>query len=86
MDKTLLKNINLEIIAPVFSPNSGSWKGFYNGKIISFEISDEEFNSHVQNGNIEFKKGSMINCNLIIKKISARNVIYTVDKVNNFRS
>lgn len=65
-----IKNENaiIEIISPVLKKGKYKWTGFYNGESISFNMQSNEFKTLVQNGEIEFKNGSSINCFLIIRK------------------
>lgn len=79
-----IKNANVEIISPDFSVNSNKWKGLYNGKQISFKIESQEFNNLVQAGNIQFKKGSTINCFMTIKRKGTRTKIYQVEVINYY--
>jgi len=73
----------IEIVSPDFSVNSDNWKGLFKGKLISFKIKSIEFNSLVQSGSIEFKKGTIINCSIIIKYKNRRTKIYEVLSVND---
>jgi hypothetical protein len=82
--KEEIQNVNLEIIAPDFSANSNNWKGLYNGNLITFEIIETEFKNLVQSGDIQFRKGSTINCQLLIKRINTRKIVYEAYKINSF--
>jgi hypothetical protein len=65
----------IEIIAPVLKKGKYKWIGHYNGDIIHFNMKSEEFRKLVQDGGVEFKNGSSINCSLEIKrKISGEGV------------
>lgn len=79
----------IEIIAPVLKKGNYKWIGIYEGDPVSFSMKSDEFKALVQNGNIEFKNGSSINCLLLIKqKINSEglimNVGYEVLRVNNY--
>lgn len=80
-----IHNASIELIAPDFSINSDKWKGLYNDKLITFKIVSEEFNNLVQAGNLEFKKGAVIKCDLVIRRKNRSTKIYEVVKVNSFK-
>ena len=52
----------IDIISPVLKKGNFSWKGFYKGEIITFEMSDKDFKNSVLNKEIEFNNGSAIKC------------------------
>ncbi len=54
----------IDIISPVLKKGNFSWKGFYNGEIINFEMADTEFKNSVLNKEIEFVNGTTIKCAL----------------------
>jgi hypothetical protein len=56
------KNASIDIISPVLKKGTFKWKGFYNGKIINFEMKDKIFNESVLSKNIEFINGTSIKC------------------------
>jgi hypothetical protein len=58
----------IEIIAPVLKKGKYKWLGLYEGKSISFNMKSIEFRQSIQNGEIEFKNGSLITCRLQINK------------------
>lgn len=58
----------IEIISPVLKKGKYKWTGYYKGEIISFYMKSNEFKTLVQNGKIEFKNGSSIDCFLTIRK------------------
>jgi hypothetical protein len=79
----------IEIIAPVLKKGYYKWIGYYNGEAIPFNMKSNEFNTMVQNGEIEFKNGSSINCHLVIRrKVNNEgleiNVGYDVLRVNYY--
>jgi len=83
------ENAVIEIIAPVLKKGKYKWIGHYNGNIIHFNMKSEEFRKLVQDGKVEFKNGSSINCSLEIKrKISGEGVElitgYDVTRVNYY--
>lgn len=52
----------IDIISPVLKKGNFSWKGFYKGDIISFEMNDQMFKNSVLNKEIEFINGTAIKC------------------------
>lgn len=52
----------IDIISPVLIKGNFSWKGFYKGEIINFEMADTEFKNSVLNKEIEFVNGTTIKC------------------------
>lgn len=67
-----IKHAKIEILSPVFSPSSENWKGIYNSNTITFKMNSPEFDKFVQNGNVQFKKGTEIICDLKIKSFRGR--------------
>ena len=81
----------IEIISPVLKKGNYKWSGYYNSEVIYFSMKSNEFKTAVQNGRIEFKNGSTINCNLVIKrKVNNDGLIklvgYEVSSVNSYYS
>jgi hypothetical protein len=79
----------IEIISPVLKKGKYKWTGYYKDEPISFNMKSNEFKTLVQNGGIEFKNGSSINCFLTIrKKINNEGlettVGYDVIRVNQY--
>jgi len=52
----------IDIISPVLKKGNFSWKGFYKGEIINFEMADIDFKNSVLNKEIEFINGTAIKC------------------------
>ncbi|MBL0316983.1 MAG: hypothetical protein IPP69_14955 [Flavobacteriales bacterium] len=52
----------IDIISPVLKKGNFSWKGFYKGEIINFEMNDQSFKNSVLNKEIEFINGTAIKC------------------------
>lgn len=77
-----VKGATIEIISPDFSTKSNKWKGLYNGKLITFKVTSDEFNKLVQSGTAQFKKGTTITCSLIESKVGSRTTynVFTVSK------
>lgn len=63
-----IESAEIEIVSPVLKKGKYKWMGYFNGEIISFNMQSNEFKALVQNGEIEFKNGSSINCFLKIRK------------------
>lgn len=63
-----IDNAVIEIISPVLKKGNYKWIGIYNSELISFNMKSNEFKTRVQIGEIEFKNGSSINCELEIKR------------------
>ncbi|WP_216688439.1 hypothetical protein [Hymenobacter siberiensis] len=77
----------IEIIAPVLKNGNYRWIGNYEGKPVHFNMKSEEFRLLVQEGKVEFKNGSSINCKLEVKRrVSSEGVEiivgYNVVRVN----
>ncbi len=69
----------IEIIAPVLKQSdydkkyNYKWCGLYNGTVIRFSIKSEEFKERVQAGDVIFKNGTTLNCQLLQKKKITRD-------------
>lgn len=61
-------NATIEIISPVLKKGKYQWLGIYNGAVIQFKMKSNEFKTLVQTGQIPFKNGSSIICQLVIGK------------------
>ncbi|WBV55924.1 hypothetical protein PFY10_17075 [Chryseobacterium daecheongense] len=68
LDPIEIEDAIIEIISPVLKKGHYKWTGYLNGEPINFNMKSNEFKTLVQNGKIEFKNGSSINCALIVKK------------------
>lgn len=60
----------IEIISPVLKHGNYTWRGIYNGEIISFSMADPAFKSSVLRKEIHFASGSYI----VGKLVSSRKV------------
>jgi len=58
----------IEIISPVLKKGKYKWTGIYNGEVIQFSLKSMEFKTLVQTGDIAFKNGTSIQCELNIKR------------------
>ncbi|APD05574.1 hypothetical protein UJ101_00021 [Flavobacteriaceae bacterium UJ101] len=79
----------IEIISPVLKKGKYKWTGYYKDQSISFTLKSIEFKTLVQNGKVEFKNGSSINCLLRIhRKMNNEGIIkitnYEVLRVNHY--
>ncbi len=84
-----IDNAIIEIISPVLKKGNYKWMGIYNDTTIPFNMKSKEFKSLVQNGKIQFKNGTSINCFLVIRKKidneGLENIIgYDVQRVNKY--
>lgn len=68
LDPEIDEHAVIEIISPVLKKGKYKWTGYYNEKIISFSMLSDEFKTDVQSGNIGFKNGFSIDCQLEICK------------------
>lgn len=58
----------IEIVSPVLKKGRYKWVGIYQGTVISFMMKSHEFKELVQDGLVEFKNGSSIDCVLQINR------------------
>lgn len=66
LEPNTVENAIIEIISPVIQKGSYQvWRGKYEGNIIKFRMLSSEFMLKVYSGEIEFKNGFTINCNLL---------------------
>ena len=66
LEPNTVENAVIEIISPVIQKGSYQvWRGRYEGNIIKFRMLSSEFLLKVYGGEIEFKNGFTINCNLL---------------------
>lgn len=82
-------NVVIEIISPVLKKRNYRWMGIYNGETIPFSMKSKEFKELVQAGQVQFKNGTSINCQVTIKrKITSEGIvrIYVVEvnRVNSY--
>lgn len=84
-----IESANIEIISPVLKKGKYKWMGYFSGDPIIFSMQSSEFKTIVQNGDIEFKNGSSINCFLKIRRKidneGAEKIVgYDVIRVNHY--
>ncbi len=54
LPKLEIINATIDVISPAIKSGKFRWKGFYQNDIISFEMNDYDFKSHVLRGDIHF--------------------------------
>jgi len=89
LDPEVTDNVEIEIISPVLKKSNYKWVGIYNGKARTFTMLSKEFKKLVQSGKVQFKNGSVINCQIAVhKKINSegaeRITGITIDRVNHY--
>jgi len=63
-----IDNVEIEIISPVLKKGKYKWMGLYNGQPTLFSMKSKEFKQSVQNGEVQFKNGTTIDCAIEVKK------------------
>lgn len=63
-----LDDVVIEIISPILKKGKYKWMGYYEGEPTHFSMKSKEFKEAVQNGDVQFKNGTTINCQIQIKK------------------
>jgi hypothetical protein len=58
----------IDVISPAIKPGNFRWKGFYQKEIITFEMEDRAFRSHVLQGDIHFSNTFSIEVEMIQKR------------------
>ena len=58
----------IEIVSPVLKKGKYKWTGIYNGEVIQFVLKSNEFKTLVQTGQVSFKNGTSMKCQLIVKR------------------
>lgn len=67
LETVTVEHAIIEIISPVIQKGTYQvWRGRYEGNIIKFHMRSSEFMLKVYCGEIEFKNGFTINCNLLL--------------------
>ena len=61
-----MERAEIEIIAPVLIRDGGKWRGRFEGRVISFLISDDLFLSKVAPKRVKFQNGTTLVCRLMI--------------------
>ena len=85
----------IDIIAPVIKKGKYSWKGYYQGEPISFEMTDSQFKDSIINKEIEFKNGTAIKCILRqnrkidengMIKVTKSRVLVVLEIIDDYKS
>jgi len=90
LDPITNDNAIIEIISPVLKKSRYKrWLGIYKGNPVSFQMKSQEFNALVQKGDVQFKNGTSINCQLNIRRKidnegNERVIGYDVLRVNSY--
>lgn len=63
-----IDNAIIEIVSPVLKKGKYKWTGIYEGEVIQFALKSNEFKTLVQIGQIAFKNGTSMKCQLKIKR------------------
>lgn len=61
-------NAIIEIVSPVLKKGKYRWTGIFNEEVIQFKMGSVEFKTLVQSGDIVFKNGFTIDCELVIHR------------------
>lgn len=85
----------IDIIAPVITKGKYTWKGYYQGEPISFEMGDSQFKNSINNKEIEFKNGTAIKCVLRqnrkidengMIKVTKSRVLVVLEVIDDYKS
>ena len=63
-----IESAMVEIVSPVLKGGNYHWKGVYQGKPISFAMTDAEFKNSVLRKEVSFQHGSSIECVLQVSR------------------
>ena len=67
-DESIIKDVRIDIIAPVLRKRKIKWHGIFKTQPIAFKLCDTEFKNSVLNGEIDFTGGTYILCDLKVFK------------------
>lgn len=93
-----IESATIEIVSPVLKGGNYHWKGVFQGKPISFSMTDAEFKNSVLRKEVSFQHGSSIECVLqvsrrldefgevVITGYAVSTVIQKVDGENKFET
>ena len=85
----------IDIIAPVIKKGKYTWKGYYKGEPISFEMGDSQFKESIINKEIKFENGTAIKCVLRqsrridengMIKVSKSRVLIVLEIIENYKA
>ena len=68
LDPIIESNAIIEIVSPVLKKGKYRWTGIFNEEVIQFKMGSMEFKTLVQCGDIVFKNGFTIDCELAIRR------------------
>ena len=68
LDPIIESNAIIEIVSPVLKKGKYRWTGIFNEEVIQFKMGSMEFKTLVQSGDIVFKNGFTIDCELAIHR------------------
>ena len=68
LDPIIESNAIIEIVSPVLKKGKYRWTGIFNEEVIQFKMGSMEFKTLVQSGDIVFKNGFTIDCELAIRR------------------
>lgn len=57
-------NVSIEIVSPVLRSEGLKWRGFFEKKVISFELRDQDFRDRVATKRVQFQNGTLLRCDL----------------------
>lgn len=82
-------DVVIEIVSPVLKKGNYRWIGVYKGETVSFSMKSNEFKTLVQTGQVQFKNGTSISCQVTVKrKIDNEGLIkiisIEVNRVNSY--
>lgn len=67
-DESIIKDVRIDIIAPVLRKRKIKWHGIFKTQPIAFKLCDTEFKNSVLGGEIDFTGGTYIICDLKVYK------------------
>lgn len=87
LEPEVVRDAEIEIIAPILKRGAGKWRGIYLGHSISFDLEDEDFLGRVSAKKVRFQSGTTLKCTLKILMREGDSGIpepvgYVVDKVD----
>ncbi|MCF2219936.1 hypothetical protein H9Q08_11525 [Chryseobacterium sp. PS-8] len=89
IEPQIINNAKIEIISPVLKKGYYKWTGIFKNESIPFSMKSVEFKELVQKGDVEFKNGFTISCELQVnKKVDNEGITkitgYEVLRVDNY--
>jgi hypothetical protein len=68
LESVIVEDAIIEIVSPVLKDRRIKWIGIYEGKNLSFKMEDLHFTKQILMEQVQFKRGTYIECVLEIKK------------------